>query len=90
MPSGGYREDLEGQEAPQQSNEHSQSTSLLKPILKTHLTLVDVARNGRTDAAKCAANSLLDRGYGKPVNTEASQPETRVPTVIEIRSPDLV
>ena len=95
MPSGGYRE---GSGRPRGSlnkttREHSQR---LSELAKTYtedalMALVDVARNGRTDAARvAAANSLLDRGYGKPVNADAPQPETRVPTVIEIRSPDLV
>ena len=34
-------------------------------------TLVDVSRNGRTDAARVsAANALLDRAYGKPAIKE--------------------
>ena len=53
--------------------------------------LVDVAKNSRSDAARvAAANSLLDRGYGKPIAVESSEPEPFAPTVIEIRAPDLV
>lgn len=37
------------------------------------LTLAGIAANGRTDAARvAAANSLLDRGHGKPVISEAA------------------
>ena len=55
------------------------------------MALVDVARNGRTDAARvAAANSLLDRGYGKPIAVEGSESEPFAPTIIEIRAPDLV
>ena len=53
--------------------------------------LVDVAKNSRSDAARvAAANSLLDRGYGKPIAIETSEPEPFAPTVIEIRAPDLI
>ena len=55
------------------------------------MALIDVARNGRTDAAiVAAANSLLNGGYWRPVTTEAPPPGTRASTVMEIRSPDLV
>ena len=55
------------------------------------MALVDVARNGRTDAARvAAANSLLDRGYGKPIAIEILESEPFAPTIIEIRAPDLV
>ena len=51
-------------------------------------TLVDVARNGRTDAARVsAANALLDRAYGKPVVTEDREIMDLPPVVIELTSP---
>ena len=95
MPSGGYRE---GSGRPRGSLNKTtfEQSHRLSELAKTYtedalMALVDVARNGRTDAARVAApNSLLDRGYGKPVAIETSEPETFAPTIIEIRAPDLV
>ena len=53
-------------------------------------TLVDVARNGRTDAARVsAANALLDRAYGKPAASEERAIVDMPPMVIELTSPQL-
>ena len=67
----------------------SASQSLPKPIPRIALqTLVDVARNGRTDAARVsAANALLDRAYGKPVVNEEREVVDLPPMVIELTSP---
>ena len=95
MPSGGYRE---GSGRPRGSLNKTtlEQSHRLSELAKTYtedalMALVDVARNGRTDAARVsAANSLLDRGYGKPIAIETSEPEPFAPTIIEIRAPDLV
>lgn len=56
-------------------------------------TLIDVARNGRTDAARVsAANALLDRAYGKPSVREERDIVDLPPVVIQLTNtaPDLV
>ena len=71
MPSGGYREGA-GRPAGALNRATAEQSQKLSELAKdyTHdalLTLVDVAKNGRSDAARVsAANALLDRGYGKP------------------------
>ena len=51
-------------------------------------TLVDVARNGRTDAARVsAANALLDRAYGKPAVKEEKEIVDLPPVVIQLTAP---
>ena len=51
-------------------------------------TLVDVARNGRTDAARVSAtNALLDPAYGKPAVEEKSETVDLPPVVIQLTSP---
>ena len=51
-------------------------------------TLVDVARNGRTDAAGVsAANALLDRAYGKPAVKEEKEIVDLPPVVIQLTGP---
>ena len=51
-------------------------------------TLVDVARNGRTDTARVsAANALLDRAYGKPATREEREIMDLSPVVIELTGP---
>jgi len=51
-------------------------------------TLIDVARNGRTDAARVsAANAILDRGYGKPAVREEQSVVDLPPVVIQVVQP---
>ena len=51
-------------------------------------TLIDVARNGRTDAARVsAANAILDRGYGKPSIREEQTVVDLPPVVIQVVQP---
>ena len=72
------------------SPEHSQRLSeLAKTYTEEALqTLVDVARNGRTDAARVsAANALLDRAYGKPVVKEEQDIMDLPPVIIELTGP---
>ena len=53
------------------------------------MTLVDVAKNGRSDAARVsAANALLDRGYGKHAVKEQIEHIDLPPVVIQIKAPD--
>ena len=69
------------------STEQSQRLSeLAKTYTEEALdTLVDVARNGRTDAARVsAANALLDRAYGKPAVKEEKEIVDLPPVVIEL------
>ena len=51
-------------------------------------TLLDVARNGRTDAARVsAANAILDRSYGKPAVREEQSVVDLPPVVIQVVQP---
>ena len=73
----------------------SKQSQRLSELAKTYTeealeTLVDVARNGRTDAARVsAANALLDRAYGKPTASEEKSIVDLPPMVIELTSPTL-
>lgn len=75
MPSGGYR-DNSGRPKGSLNKTTSEQSQRLSELAKdyTHdalMTLVDVAKNGKSEAARVsAANALLDRGYGKPVARE--------------------
>ena len=70
--------------------EHSQR---LSELAKVHTgealnTLLDIARNGRTDAARVsAANAILDRGYGKPAPREEELVTDLPPVVIQVVRP---
>ena len=94
MPRGGYRSGA-GRPTGSLNKTTSEQSQRLSELAKdyTHdalLTLVDVARNGRTDAARvAAANALLDRGYGKPTSLQPEAPNTG-PTVIELRTVDSI
>ena len=58
------------------------------PVKTGLLTLVDVARNGRTDAARVsAANALLDRAYGKPSVDEGKEIVDLPPLVVQRAEP---
>ena len=65
----------------------------LSELAKAHTgealsTLLDVARNGRTDAARVsAANAILDRGYGKPAVREEQSIVDLPPVVIQVVRP---
>jgi len=78
MGRGGYREGA-GRPLGSSNKCTTEQSQRLSELAKTYteealLTLADVARNGRTDAARVsAANSLLDRAYGKPVTKEANE-----------------
>ena len=93
MARGGFRE---GAGRPtgstnKSSPEHSERLSgLAKTYTEKALqTLVDVARNGRTDAARVsAANALLDRAYGKPTVQEEKEIVDLPPVVIQLTGPN--
>ena len=88
---GGYREGA-GRPAGSINKSSPAQTERLSELAKTYTeealeTLVDVARNGRTDAARVsAANALLDRAYGKPALKEIG-PLQSPPLTIELTSP---
>ena len=89
MARGGYRE---GAGRPsgstnKSSPEQSQRLSELAKIYTEEAldTLVDVARNGRTDAARVsAANALLDRAYGRTSAAQHVEISDVAPQVIEL------
>ena len=70
MPRGGFRQGA-GRPSGSANKSSAEQSQRLSELAKTYTeealeTLVDVARNGRTDAARVsAANALLDRAYGK-------------------------
>jgi hypothetical protein len=89
MARGGFREGAgrPSGSANKSSPEQSQRLSeLAKAYTEEALqTLVDIARNGRTDAARVsAANALLDRAYGKPAVKEEKEVVDLPPVVIEV------
>ena len=93
MPRGGYRSGA-GRPTDSFNKSTSKQSQRLSQLAKdyTHdalLTLVDVAKNGRSDAARVsAANALLDRSYGKPAVKKEIEPIDLPPVVIPIRAPD--
>ena len=89
MSRGGYREGA-GRPAGSSSKCTAEQSKRLSELAKTYTedalqTLVDVARNGRTDAARVsAANALLDRAYGKPAVREDREIVDLPPVVIQL------
>ena len=65
----------------------------LSELARTHTqaalnTLLDVARNGRTDAARVsAATAILDRGYGKASVRQEESIVDLPPVVIQVIQP---
>ena len=92
MSRGGYREGA-GRPLGSSNKCTTEQSQRLSELAKTYteealLTLVDVARNGRTDAARVsAANSLLDRAYGKPIVKEENEIIDLPPMVIQRAEP---
>lgn len=86
---GGYREGA-GRPAGSMARAEAGDTKNLSEIARSHTeqainTLVDITKNGRTDAARVsAANAILDRGYGKPPIKDNLEPRTIPPMVIEL------
>ena len=88
MGRGGYREGA-GRPLGSSNKCTTEQSQRLSELAKTYteealLTLVDVARNGRTDAARVsAANALLDRAYGKPAIDEGKEIVDLPPLVVQ-------
>ena len=86
---GGFREGA-GRPSGSTNKSSPEQSQRLSELAKTYTdealqTLVDVARNGRTDAARVsAANALLDRAYGKPAVKEEKEIVDLPPVVIEV------
>ena len=86
---GGYRKGA-GRPAGSKSRADADDTKNLSEIARSHTeqaiyTLVDITKNGRTDAARVsAANAILDRGYGKPPVKDSLEPKTIPPMIIEL------
>jgi hypothetical protein len=89
---GGFR-DGAGRPAGVSNKSSPKQSQRLSELAKAHTeealeTLVDVARNGRTDAARVsAANALLDRAYGKPAVKEEREIVDLPPVVIQLTGP---
>lgn len=88
---GGFREGA-GRPAGSTNKSSPDQAQRLSELAKAYTeealqTLVDVARNGRTDAARVsAANALLDRAYGKPAVKEQQEITDLPPVVIQLTS----
>ena len=86
---GGYRKGA-GRPAGSKSRADADDTKNLSDIARSHTeqainTLVDITKNGRTDAARVsAANAILDRGYGKPPVKDNFEAKTMPPMIIEL------
>ena len=93
MPRGGYRNGA-GRPTGSLNKTTSEQPQRLSELAKDYihdalLTLIDVAKNGRSDAAHVsAANALLDRCYGKPAVKEELETIDLPPLVIQITAPD--
>ena len=93
MPRGGHRSGA-GRPAGSLNKTTSEQSQRLSELAKDYtndalLTLIDVAKNGRSDAARVsAANALLDRGYGKPAVKEDIAAIDLPPVVIQIVTPE--
>ena len=89
MARGGFREGA-GRPAGSTNKSSPEHSQRLSELAKTYTeealeTLVDVARNGRTDAARvAAANALLDRAYGRPTTQQHIEIPDVAPQVIEL------
>jgi hypothetical protein len=92
MSRGGYREGA-GRPLGSSNKCSTQQSQRLSELARAHtdealLTLVDVARNGRTDAARVsAANALLDRAYGKPAIDQGKEIVDLPPLIIQRAEP---
>ena len=89
MARGGLREGA-GRPAGSTNKSSPEQSQRLSELARTYTeealeTLIDVARNGRTDAARVsAANALLDRVYGKPAVKEETEIADLPPVVIQL------
>ena len=89
MARGGFREGA-GRPSGSTNKSSPEQSQRLSELAKLYTeealeTLVDVARNGRTDAARVsAANALLDRAYGKPAVKQKQEIVDLPPLVIQL------
>ena len=92
MARGGYREGA-GRPSGSSNKSSPEQSQRLSELAKAYTedalqTLIDVARNGRTDAARVsAANALLDRAYGKPAVKQKQEIVDLPPVVIQLTGP---
>ena len=92
MARGGFRQGA-GRPSGSTNKSSPAQTQRLSELAKAYTeealeTLVNVARNGRTDAARVsAANALLDRAYGKPAVKEDRETMDLPPVVIQRTGP---
>ena len=92
MSRGGYREGA-GRPVGSSNKCSAEQSQRLSERAKAYTeealqTLAEVARNGRTDAARVsAANALLDRAYGKPTVQEEKENVDLPPVVIQLTGP---
>ena len=92
MSRGGFREGA-GRPSGSTNKSSPEQSQHLSELAKAYTeeavqTLVDVARNGRTDAARVsAANALLDRAYGKPAVKQEQETVDLPPVIIELTGP---
>ena len=93
MARGGFREGA-GRPSGSTNKSSPEQTQRLSELAKTytqegHQTLVDVARNGRTDAARVsAATALLDQAYRKPAVKEDREIVDLPPVFIQLTGPN--
>ena len=86
---GGYRKGA-GRPIGSTTRADADNTKNLSEIARSHTeqainTLVDITKNGRTDAARVsAANAILDRGYGKTPVKDNFEARTMPPMIIEL------
>lgn len=93
MPRGGYRSGA-GRPTGSLNKTTAEQSQRLSELAKTYTeealeTLVDVAKNARSEAARVsAANALLDRAYGKPAIYQESDQREIPPLIIQLAAPD--
>lgn len=89
MPSGGYRPGA-GRPPGSPNKSITEQTKNISELARSYTlealeTLVDVARNGRSDASRvAAANALLDRGFGKPKPVEVRESAASVAPILRV------
>ena len=89
MPSGGYRPGA-GRPPGSLNKSTTEQTKCISELARAYTkealeTLIDVARNGKSDASRvAAANGLLDRGFGKPKPFELGKSDTTSSPILRV------
>lgn len=89
MPSGGYRPGA-GRPPGSPNKSTTEQTKCISELARSYAlealeTLVDVARNSRSDASRvAAANALLDRGFGKPKPVELGESDNATSPILRV------